>query len=97
MESAPNSGSRTGRDAAADIVPHIVTLRARVLAYLASRGELGATAEEIQFDLHLSGNTVRPRLVELGPPPKGTDCIYRTGETRKTLSGRNAEVWRYKP
>lgn len=96
METLPHNGTPTSKDAAADMRPHVATIRARVLAYFAARGELGATAQEVELDLKLSGNTVRPRLVELGPPPHGTDCIYRTGERRKTLAGRGAEVWRIK-
>lgn len=89
MESAPHSGSKTSRDAAADIKPHAATLRARVLTYIASRGTLGATAQEIELDLGLSGSTVRPRLVEL----RESGCIADSGMTRKTLSGRKAQVW----
>lgn len=92
MQSAPHSGSRTSRDAAADIKPHAATLRARVLAYIASRGTLGATSQEIELDLGMSGNTVRPRLVEL----RETDCVADSGRVRTTLSGRKAIVWVFK-
>lgn len=92
MQSAPHSGPRTSRDAAADIRPHVATLRARVLAHLASCGERGATAQELEGALNLSGNTIRPRLVEL----RETGCVEDSGTTRKTASGRSAVVWRFK-
>lgn len=91
MEHAPHSGSRTSRDAAADIKPHVHTLRARVLAYIASRGTIGATAQEVELDLGMGGSTVRPRIVEL----RETGCLTDSGETRKTLSGRKAVVWKF--
>lgn len=93
MESAPHSGSKTSRDAAADIREHAHKQRARVLAYLASRGALGATDQEIELDLGMVGNSVRPRRGEL----LESGCIADSGETRKTLAGRKAVVWRFKP
>lgn len=65
MTDAPHSGSRTSRDAAADIKPHVARLRARVLAFIATRGSAGCTREEIERGTGLAGNTVRPRVVEL--------------------------------
>lgn len=91
MESAPHSGMRTSKDAAADIRPHVATLRSKVLAYVAACGERGATAQEVETALQLSGNTVRPRLVEL----RETGCLVPTEATRKTTAGRNAAVWRF--
>lgn len=91
MQSAPHSGSKTSRDAAADIVPHSAKLRARVLTYLVARGSLGATAQEIEIDTGIAGNTVRPRLVEL----RDTGCVRDSGRTRTTTSGRAATVWEF--
>lgn len=65
MVRAPHSGGDASRDAAADIRPHVAKLRARVLAYLASCGQAGATRAEIESGTGLAGNTVRPRVVEL--------------------------------
>jgi len=46
--------------------------RAEIYALLKSCGALGATEREIEHALHLSGNTVRPRLWELeGNAPAG--------------------------
>lgn len=93
MQSAPHSGPRTSRDAAADIKPHAATLRQRVLVYIAGRGAMGATSQEVELDTGLAGNTVRPRLCEL----RESGCIEDSGTTRKTVSGRQATVWRFKP
>lgn len=61
------------------------TWRVRVLAYLLTVGERGATDREIQGALEMRGSTQRPRrveLVELG-------LVYDTGETRD-----GGTVWR---
>lgn len=92
MESAPHNGTRTSRDAAADAVPFVQKQRARVLAHLFACGEHGATAQEIESALGMSGNSVRPRLVEL----REHGCAEFRGDTRKTTSGRAALVWRAK-
>jgi len=89
MQTVPHSGTQTSRDAAADIREHAHKQRARVLAYLASRGALGATDQEIELDLGMVGNSVRPRRGEL----LESKCIADSGTTRKTLSGRKATVW----
>ena len=52
-------------------------------------GKEGATDEEIQRDLSLSGNTERPARVALVQQ----GLIKDSGMVRKTLSGRNAVVW----
>ena len=93
MVTAPHNGTQTSKDAAASIKPRVHTLRAKVLAYAASRGALGFTTEEACLDLGMSGDTCRPRVCEL----RETDCIEDSGTTRKTLSGRNAVVWRFRP
>ena len=93
MLTAPHNGTQTSKDAAADIRAHAHTLRAKVLAYVASRGDDGATAQEIENALGMSGNTVRPRLVELREHGAITASMF----TRVTTSGRRAVVWRFKP
>ena len=92
MRTAPHNGTQTSKDAAADIRAHAHTLRARVLAYIASRGEDGATAQEIENALGMNGSTVRPRLVEL----REHGTIAASMFTRLTTSGRRAVVWRLK-
>lgn len=92
MVTAPNSGSQTSKDAAADIREHAHKQRARVLAFIASRGAQGATDQEIEHALGMVGNSVRPRRGEL----LENGCIEDSGETRKTVAGRKATVWRLK-
>lgn len=92
MQSAPHSGPQTSRDAAVDIREHAHKQRARVLAFLASRGAHGATDQEIEQALGMVGNSVRPRRGEL----LESGCLEDSGTTRKTVSGRNATVWRFK-
>jgi hypothetical protein len=89
MRSAPHNGTPTSKDAAADIREHAPTLRAKVLAFVASRGDYGATSQEIEMMLDMPGNTVRPRLVEL----REHGTIAASMFTRLTTSGRRAVVW----
>ena len=93
MVTAPHNGTQTSKDAAADIRAHAHTLRAKVLAFIASRGTYGAITQEIELALDMPGNTVRPRIVEL----REHGAIEDAGFTRKTHSGRKAQVWRLKP
>lgn len=63
--------------------------RQKVLAFIRGRGELGATDQEMQVELEMSGNTQRPRrgeLVESGH-------VAEAGMKRKTISGCWATVW----
>lgn len=64
--------------------------RRHVLLYLQSRGRRGAIAEEIQVALRLSGDSVRPRLLEL----LAEESVIRLTETRDTMKGRQARIWR---
>ena len=63
--------------------------RALVFAALVRRGAVGATAEELEVDTGLSGNTVRPRLVEL----RAEGRILVAPRTRPTRSGARAMVY----
>jgi predicted transcriptional regulator len=65
------------------------TQRRRVFLFILNRGPLGATLEEIEVALDLSGNTIRPRRVEL----EAKGFVEDSGRTRKTTSGREAIVW----
>ena len=87
MESAPHSGGKASRDAAADIRPHLMTLRQRVLLFVAGRAA-GATRDEIADGLKMNANTVRPRVVELIE----NGNLRESGEFRRTASGRKAAV-----
>lgn len=63
--------------------------RRSVLAFLESCGERGATDEEIQDGIGMSGNTARPRRGEL----QKSGSVIDSGTTRPTRSGRAATVW----
>lgn len=80
--------SETSRQAAVAIAPTSGTLRAKVLAFIQTRGAAGATDEEIATALGLNPSTARPRRIEL---VRG-GFIEKRG-TRKTSSGRAADVW----
>lgn len=65
------------------------TLRERVRAFIASRGEQGATDDEGERALNLPGRTYTPRrgeLVKLG-------LIAWSGDKRPTERGCSARVW----
>lgn len=65
--------------------------RARIMAYFDSllHPEHGATDDEIQVALRLSGDTQRPRRIDL---IRG-GFLRDSGRTRKTRKGRDATVW----
>ncbi len=83
--------SVTSMEAAEAIKPKVTGLRARVLAYLNYKGSEGATDEEIQDALSMNPSTQRPRRIEL---VRGGYIEGPEGLTRKTSSGRKAQVWR---
>jgi hypothetical protein len=81
--------SGTSREAASAIKGKSARLREQVLDELRRKP---ATDEELATVLNLSGNTARPRRVELVE----IGIVEDSGERRKTASGRNAVVWRVK-
>lgn len=85
----PYSGGGTSEYAAESMRMIAGELRRRVYAYIRSKGSYGATDQEIQMGLSLDSNTARPRRWELCREGK----IRRSGQTRKTVSGREADVW----
>ena len=82
-------GSPTSEAAAEQIASSAETLRAEVFAYIKAKGAEGATDDEIQQALGMAGNTQRPRRRELELASR----IQKSGQQRKTLSGRLAAVW----
>lgn len=69
------------------------SLRMAVLAFVRGRGAMGATREEIERGLGISGNTVRPRVCELmDEQQEHGRKLADTGRRRKGLSGRAAAV-----
>jgi len=85
----PHVASGTSKAAAQSIKCHALRLRERMLAFYAERGDHGATDEECQIDLGLSGNTQRPRRCELVRIGRLRD----SGKRRPTASGCAAIVW----
>jgi predicted ArsR family transcriptional regulator len=61
--------------------------RQQVYATLVAAGPL--TAEQLAEHLGLSGDSIRPRLVEL----RRDGDVVDTGQRRKTAAGRFAVVW----
>lgn len=85
---APHNGTPTSRAAAHAIEPVSGKARAGILGYLRSRGAEGATADEIEQDTGISGNTVRPRVFEL----RQMGLVENSRTTRPTRSGRRAAI-----
>ena len=86
-------GSDTSRAAADAMRRHAPTLRQKVYDYIVSRGDYGATDDEIAVSLELRHQTASPRrrgLVIMG-------AVYATEERRPTRSGQTATVWRAVP
>jgi hypothetical protein len=88
---APSArGSMTSAQAADSLSPKTLTaLQAKVLRFLETCGAFGATDEEMQLALGMNPSTQRPRRIELARRGLIVTC-----GTRKTTSGRNADVWR---
>ena len=89
--SAPKVGARspdTSRAAALEVAPRTGTQRWRVLQFVTACGDDGATDDEIQDALAMSGNTERPRRLEL---VEG-GWIIDSG-TRRRHQGRDRIVW----
>lgn len=80
--------SETSKAAGTSVAYCLGALQTSVLEYLTSRGEIGATDEEIQCALQLNPSTQRPRRIEL--MRKG--LVVAHGD-RKTKSNRLATVW----
>jgi hypothetical protein len=84
------SASAMSAQAAASLTPETMNaLQRRVLDFIASRGEEGATDEECQRELGMNPSTQRPRRGELA----NAGLIVESG-TRLTSSRRRATVWR---
>ena len=77
----------TSRAAAAQALPKSGTNRARILDYITKAG--GATDEELELALQLSGNTVRPCRVSLVQD----GWVVDSGKRRPVRSGNDAIIW----
>ena len=86
----PAQNKPTSISAAKHIRPNAGTIRAMVRNHIVLQGSYGATDQEIQHALGLSGDTERPRRIELW----NAGFIIDSGLVRKTDSGLAAVVWR---
>jgi hypothetical protein len=79
----------TERRAAIEVQPRTGTARRRVLDLIASRGETGATDEEVSIALRMRLYTAAPRRTEL---VRG-GWVMDSGKRRRTTTGSRAAVW----
>jgi hypothetical protein len=83
-----HGGNRESTEAHRSIVPLKETLRRRVISFVRSRGEHGATSDEIELALGLPHQTVSARITE----GKAGGDLVPSGRRRLTRSGRSAAV-----
>ena len=69
--------------------PRMSSQRARVYQFLVDRMDQGATDQEMQFALKMSGDTLRPTRGKL----LKENLIYDSGKTRKNENGNDCIVW----
>ena len=81
--------SRTSMAAADAIGASLNALQRSVVSFLRTRGDHGATDEEIATGLQMNPSTARPRRIEL----VRRGLVVEAG-TRKAASGRFATAWR---
>lgn len=88
----PSNGTRTSRAAAEAIEPLAARQRRHVFRDLIwwTKYHQGATREQLAETTGLSGDSLRPRVWELIKQ----GYAEPTGQTRRTRSGREAEVLR---
>jgi len=82
--------SATSKAAARSVAPSAASLRERVYDYLLACGSEGATDAQGQQATGLSGDTYRPRRIELESAGRVQPV---EGWQRATLSGRLAQVY----
>jgi hypothetical protein len=80
----------TSRWAANRVMPKTGSIRLSVYEYLIRQGLRGATDNEMQQALQMSGDTQRPSRVKL----LRDGLIIDSGTTRINLNGNPATVWR---
>lgn len=82
-------GSQTSLEAARLLEPESLNaMQRQVYQFIRDRGETGATDEECQRGTRMNPSSQRPRRVELAM----AGLVVKSG-TRKTASGRSADVW----
>ena len=88
-------GSETSRQAAISIQADTNRLRKRVLHYIDRNLGYGATCDEVEVESGLSHQTCSARFRELAQRGQIIPKVDSEGKpvTRKTRSGRAAQVW----
>ncbi len=89
----PYSEPTTSKAAADSIAAGSAIIRERVYEHLVGLLPDGAIEQEMEFTLGLHGNTLRPRLWEL----ERAGRVVKADETRLTMSGRAARVYKAVP
>jgi hypothetical protein len=84
------NASNTSRIAAEGVYPKSGSIRLSVYEYLIRQGLKGATDQEMQSNLNLSGDTIRPTRMTL----LKDGFIIDSGETRNNSNGNPCVVWR---
>jgi transcription initiation factor IIE alpha subunit len=79
----------TSIEALQKVAPLIPSFKKRVLDLMIERGAYGATDQEIETALEISGNTIRPTRMSL---LKAGD-IVDSGMTRLNHNGNKCIVW----
>lgn len=88
-DDAPHNGTETSKAAARSIAPRMNQMRMSILGALLRAAPYGLTAQEIEQHTGMTGNSIRPRLVEM----ETLTWVSRGPEVRATKSGRDAAVW----
>ena len=79
----------TSIEALEKFAPYQESARERVLQYLIDQQERGATDQEMQKALGISGDTLRPTRGAL----LKNNLIYDSGKTRQNDKGNSCIVW----
>ena len=69
--------------------PKFGSNRARVYQQILDKQEYGATDQELQQALNLSGDTLRPARLSL----LKENLIYDSGKTRQNANGNECIIW----
>lgn len=84
-----HGGESHSEGAHASIIESKAERKARIYAFINSRGARGATTDEVQIATGMLHQTVSARMSEL----KASDLIVPNGESRPTRTGRAAGVF----
>lgn len=89
----PTGWADTSKATAGAIRESTPAQRERVFAFIAQRGAVGATIEEIAEGLRMRQSSVCGRIAELARPVLNPARIADSGQRRATTAGMPAKVW----